>query len=144
MDQVVKTTVDQLIDYIDTNASYDLSTQNFENYAWDLSGNIKNTGERRSIPTLNELVSESSYRAIIDNNSVDKSNIYDRKGNALVTDVSSNIVIAKNNKITKFNNISPVTGEGKATLSGKDATERANTYLTQTIDKAWVKYREKS
>ncbi len=79
MDQVVKTTVDQLIDYIDTNASYDLSTQNFENYAWDLSGNIKNTGERRSIPTLNELVSESSYRAIIDNNSVDKSNIYDRK-----------------------------------------------------------------
>ncbi len=143
MDQVVKTTVDQLIDYIDTNASYDLSTQNFENYAWDLSGNIKNTGERRTIPTLNELVSESSYRAIIDNNSVDKSNIYDRKGNALVTDVSSNIVIAKNNKITKFNNISPVTGEGKATLSGKDATERANTYLTQTIDKAWVKYREK-
>ncbi len=128
-DKIVKTTVDQLIDYIDPNASYDLSTQNFENYAWDLSGNIENTGERRTIPTLNELVSESSYRTIVDNNGVSKSNIYDRKGNALVTDVSSNIVIAKNNKMTKFD-----------TLSGNVAN--SGSYLTEEINNNWVEYRD--
>lgn len=146
VDRVVETTVDQLIDYIDTNASYDLSTQNFENCAWDLSGKLDtNTTERRTIPTLNELVSESSYRTIDaqteSGTTVGKSNIYDRKGNALVTDVSSNIVIARNNKLTTFTNNNS-SDEGKSTLSGKDASYRADTYLTDEIAKAWVKYRE--
>lgn len=146
VDKVVETTVDQLIDYIDTNASYDLSTQNFENCAWDLSGKLDaNTTERRTIPTLNELVSESSYRTIDaqteSGTTVGKSNIYDRKGNALVTDVSSNIVIARNNKLTTFTN-NDSSDEGESTLSGKDTSYRADTYLTDEIAKAWVKYRE--
>ncbi len=146
MDRVVETTVDQLIDYIDTNASYELETQTIENCSWDLSGKLdSNTTERRTIKTLNELVSESSYRTIdaqTESGVVGKSNIYDRKGNALVTDVTSNIVIARNNKLTTFTNSSPLSGEGKSTLSGQDSSYRADTYLTKEITKAWVKYRE--
>ncbi len=147
MDRVVETTVDQLIDYVDANASYELETQIIENCSWDLSGKLdSNTTERRTIKTLNELVSESSYRTIdaqTESGVIGKSNIYDRKGNALVTDVTSNIVIARNNKLTTFTNSSTLSGEGKSTLSGQDSSYRADTYLTKEITKAWVKYREK-
>ncbi len=96
-DNVVKTTVDQLIDYVDINASYDLSTQNYDNYMWDLSGNLERTGERETIPFLKGIVSKYAYRAV-----KGAFNIYDEKDNGLVTEVSSNIVISKNNKLEKL------------------------------------------
>lgn len=125
-DKVVRTTVDQLIDYVDINGSYDLSTQNRENRSWNLSGNIENTGERETIPSLISLVSQYSYRAI---NGV--YNIYDEKDNALVTDVSSNIVITDNSKIGKM-----------ATMSGNEDTGDYASYLDRVLDENRVEYRD--
>lgn len=145
-DRVVKTTINQLINYIDVNASYDLSTQSYENSAWDLSGNVDtsrvNSGERKTVPSLDAIVTEYAYRKIKgkvddhgDERFLDKSsNIYDEKDKALVTDVSSNIVIAKNNKMEKFDTMS---GE----YSGSDPT-KINSYLTEEINKNWVEYRD--
>lgn len=134
-DKVVKTTVNQLINYIDVNASYDLSTQNYENSAWDLSGNVDSTG-RKSISSLDEIVSESSYREV---NGV--SNIYDEKDKALVTDVSSNIVISKNNKMEKFDTMSGKKTDEDGNIIITDATG-INTYLTEELNENWVEYRE--
>ncbi len=124
-DNVVKTTVNQLINYVDVNASYDLSTQGYENSAWDLSGNIDATStERENIDTLDSLVSKYSYRKVNE-----KFNIYDEKDKALVTDVSSNIVISKNNKMNKMEDFF---GD----------TNKVDTYLNDKKNDRWIEYRE--
>lgn len=124
-DKVVTTTVNQLIDYIDANASYDLSTQGYENRSWDLSGTIDSTiTDRETIPSLNALVSKYSYREI---NEI--FNIYDENDNALVTDLSSNIVLSDGKILEKM-----------ASLSGNEVDSTYPSYLDKVLNEDRVEY----
>lgn len=124
-DQVVTTTVNQLIDYIDINTSYDLSTQGYENRSWDLSGTVDSTiTDRETIPSLDALVSEYSYRSV---NGV--YNIYDEKDNSLVTDLSSNIVLSDGKILEKME-----------ALSGNAENPTYPSYLDKILNEDRVEY----
>lgn len=105
-DNVVKTTVDQIVDYIDVNTSLDLeATTNIEDASWELSkttnDNIKTvmqngvTYEGGLLKDLIGLISESAYKTVdIDNGK--KVTLYDNKNREYVTDNNSNIALSVN------------------------------------------------
>ncbi|MBP3462880.1 MAG: hypothetical protein J6K45_00110 [Clostridia bacterium] len=124
-DHVVTTTVNQLIDYIDVNASYDLSTQGYENKSWDLSGTLDNTiTDRETIPSLDALVSEYAYRKVNET-----FNIYDEKNNSLVTELSSNIVLSDGKILGKM-----------GSLSGNSVNGTYPSYLDKVLNADRVEY----
>lgn len=93
-DNVVKTTVDQVVDYIDIDASLD-DQGSVADATWDLSGLARNkdTGYNES---LNGLLSKSSYRKISDTGLF---NIYDDKDREYINDTRSNIAISYNERL---------------------------------------------
>lgn len=93
-DKVVTTTVDQIVDYIDIDASLDNQGSD-ANAAWNLSGLVRNqdTGYNES---LNGLLSKSSYRKISDNGVF---NIYDDKDREYINATRSNIAISYNERL---------------------------------------------
>ncbi len=92
-DKVVKTTVDQVVDYIDIDASLD-DQGSIANATWNLSGLEKEAnGYNKS---LNGLLSKSSYRKISDNGLF---NIYDDKDREYINDTKSNIAISYNERL---------------------------------------------
>lgn len=92
-DNVVKTTVDQVVDYIDIDASLD-DQGSVADATWDLSGLEKD--ENGYNKSLNGLLSKSSYRKISDNGLF---NIYDDKDREYINDTRSNIAISYNEKL---------------------------------------------
>ena len=92
-DNVVKTTVDQVVDYIDIDASLDYQGS-VTDATWDLSGLEKEAnGYNKS---LNGLLSKSSYRKISDNGLF---NIYDDKDREYINNTRSNIAISYNERL---------------------------------------------
>lgn len=92
-DKVVTTTVDQIVDYIDIDASLG-GQSSTPDASWNLSGLEKEAnGYNKS---LNGLLSKSSYRKITDNGVF---NIYDDKDREYINDTRSNIAISYNEKL---------------------------------------------
>lgn len=92
-DNVVKTTVDQVVEYIDIDASLDYQGS-VTDATWDLSGLEKEAnGYNKS---LNGLLSKSSYRKISDNGLF---NIYDDKDREYINNTRSNIAISYNERL---------------------------------------------
>lgn len=135
-DKIVTTTVDQVVDYIDIDASLD-DQSSIANATWNLSGLEKEAnGYNKS---LNGLLSKSSYRKISDTGLF---NIYDDKDREYINDTRSNIAISYNERLdtlqkhremstTKYNDEDAGRVEY---LNGVGAgTSRYNTDLTREL-----------
>lgn len=101
-DKVVRTTVDQLIDYIDVNTSLDEveSEIGIEDTSWSLANtDVEVDG---TITSLRNIVSDSTYRlpATVSGADVIKS-IYDEKDRKLIRDSTSNIAISYNERLER-------------------------------------------
>lgn len=95
-DQLVKTTVDQIVDYIDIDASLD-DQGLIVDTSWQLSGLEKEAnGYNKS---LNGLLSKSSYRKVSDDGLF---NIYDDKDREYINNTRSNIAISYNERLNTF------------------------------------------
>lgn len=95
-DQLVKTTVDQIVDYIDIDASLD-DQGSVADATWNLSGLEKEAnGYNKS---LNGLLSKSSYRKVSDDGFF---NIYDDKNREYINNTRSNIAISYNERLNTF------------------------------------------
>lgn len=101
-DKVVRTTVDQLVDYIDVNTSLDEfeSGIGIENASWSLADTY--VEEDGTITSLRNIISDSAYRlpSTVSGESVVKS-IYDEKDRKLIRDSSSNIAISHNERLER-------------------------------------------
>lgn len=99
-DNVVKTTVDKVVDYIDVNTSsdYEYNETNYTDHTWEKVGIKKindNNNDKyvKDFETINGLLSDDSYS---DSN---KNQILDEKGRELVTDNKYNIIASVNEYI---------------------------------------------
>lgn len=96
-DQIVKTTVDKVIDYIDVNTSSfeDANHNSYINQTWEKAGiNVTQDGKiNKDFSLMDGLLSDESY---VDTN---KEQIVDEKGRDLVTDKNSNIIVSTNKNI---------------------------------------------
>ena len=88
-DKLVTTTVDQLVDYVDIDASPE-NDSSVANASWTTS-DLKAEGYN---PSLNGLIDKTAYRVING-----KINIYDDKDRAFVTETRSNIAISYNERL---------------------------------------------
>lgn len=97
-DKVVRTTVDQLVDYIDVNTSLDLeeSEIGIEDTSWSLADVA--TEADGTITSLRNIISNTAYRVVDGDRS-----IYDEKvpGRKLIRDSSSNIAISHNENLER-------------------------------------------
>lgn len=97
-DKVVRTTVDQLFDYIDVNTSLDTEESGIgiENTSWSLA-DVAVEGDG-TITSLRNIISDSAYR--VNREGSDRS-IYDVKDRKLIRDSSSNIAISHNERVER-------------------------------------------
>lgn len=97
-DKVVRTTVDQLVDYIDVNTSLDTEESGIgiENTSWSLADVAVETDG--TITSLRNIISDSAYRL---NASGSDRSIYDEKDRKLIRDSSSNIAISHNERVER-------------------------------------------
>lgn len=99
-DAVVKTTVDNIIDYIDTDISIDTSSANLaEEGAWDSDFNYEGYDGTEKITTLDGLISDASYTVLEGENG--KQYLQDNQGNLYISESRSNIAISTNDAIEK-------------------------------------------
>lgn len=97
-DNVVRTTVDQLFDYIDINTSLDSEESGIgiENTSWSLANvAVESDG---TITSLRNIISNSAYSL---NASGSDRSIYDEKDRKLIRDSSSNIAISHNERVER-------------------------------------------
>lgn len=122
-DQLVKTTVDQIVDYIDIDASLD-DQGSVADATWDLSGLEKEAnGYNKS---LNGLLSKSSYRKVSDDGLF---NIYDDKNREYINNTRSNIAISYNERLNTFDE-----NTGRVEYISKTAgVSKYNTDLTREL-----------
>lgn len=106
-DVVVKTTVDQMIDYIDVDTSL-YEDEVYTNMYWN---KVKDDRDSTTIPNeltdLKGLLGKDSYRdtAITDSGDVELTNdVYDEKDRAFVREVNSNLVVSYNEKLEYYPN----------------------------------------
>ena len=107
-DKVVKTIVDQMIDYIDINTNLDKEMCTFvENYSWsevdkelysidDEEITEENDERIGKVKELNKLISDFSYRKVDE-----KLGLYDEKNRTLVRDTGTNIAVSYNENIIR-------------------------------------------
>ena len=122
-DQLVKTTVDQIVDYIDIDASLD-NQGSVADATWNLSGLEKEAnGYNKS---LNGLLSKSSYRKVSDDGFF---NIYDDKNREYINNTRSNIAISYNERLNTFDE-----NTGRVEYISKTAgVSKYNTDLTREL-----------
>ena len=99
-DKLVTTTVDQLVDYIDIDASLENDTS-VANASWTTS-DLKADGYN---PSLNGLIDKTAYRVVNG-----KTNIYDEKDRSFITETRSNIAISYNERLQALKEISTPNG----------------------------------
>lgn len=128
-DKIVTTTVDQIVDYIDIDASLE-NDSSIANAAWSTSelepeSEITTGGYNKS---LNGLIDKTAYRVV--NN---KLNIYDEKNREFINATRSNIAISYNERLGKLEQI-PTPDGGTENCGDKGRVEYAEP------DKARSKY----
>ena len=94
-DKLVTTTVDQLVDYVDIDASPE-NDSSVANASWITS----DLGAEGYNPSLNGLIDKTAYRVVNG-----KTNIYDEKDRAFITETRSNIVISYNERLQALKQI---------------------------------------
>lgn len=128
-DKIVTTTVDQLVDYVDVDASLE-NDSSIANAAWATSelepeSEITTGGYNKS---LNGLIDKTAYRVV--NN---KLNIFDEKNREFINTTRSNIAISYNERLGKLEEI-PTPDGGTENCGDKGRVEYAEP------DKARSKY----
>lgn len=128
-DKIVTTTVDQLVDYVDVDASLE-NDSSIANAAWATSelepeSEITTGGYNKS---LNGLIDKTAYRVV--NN---KLNIFDEKDREFINTTRSNIAISYNERLGKLEQI-PTPDGGTENCGDKGRVEYAEP------DKARSKY----
>lgn len=128
-DKIVTTTVDQIVDYIDIDASLE-NDSSIANAAWSTSelepeSEITTGGYNKS---LNGLIDKTAYRVV--NN---KLNIFDEKNREFINTTRSNIAISYNERLGKLEQI-PTPDGGTENCGDKGRVEYAEP------DKARSKY----
>lgn len=128
-DKIVTTTVDQLVDYVDVDASLE-NDSSIANAAWATSelepeSEITTGGYNKS---LNGLIDKTAYRVV--NN---KLNIFDEKNREFINTTRSNIAISYNERLGKLEQI-PTPDGGTENCGDKGRVEYAEP------DKARSKY----
>ena len=99
-DAIVKTTVDKVIDYIDSDISIDNSSANgTEEGAWDSNFNYEGYDGTEKITTLDGLISDDSYTVFEGENG--KEYLQDNQGNLYISESRSNIATSMNDAIEK-------------------------------------------
>ena len=99
-DTVVTTTVDKLIDYIDTDISIDNSSASLqENRAWDTNFNYDGYDASDYITTLDGLISDESYTFV--DGEIPRYYLQDNDGNLYISETRSNIAISTADAIEK-------------------------------------------
>ena len=125
-DEAVRTTVDQVVDYIDP--SINLSPSTVENEYWVTVVNDGVAGEK--FATLNGLISDDSYTFIDGENPLYY--LQDDDGNLYISESKSNIAISNNDELgEKTQKTTPVLqrgdkGEGKLTYEIGSDDKKAN------------------
>ena len=94
-DKLVTTTVDQLVDYVDIDASPE-NDSSVANASW-ITSDLEAEGYN---PSLNGLIDKTAYRVVNG-----KTNIYDEKDRAFITETRSNIVISYNERLQALKQI---------------------------------------
>lgn len=128
-DKIVTTTVDQLVDYVDVDASLE-NDSSIANAAWSTS-ELEPESERVTggyNKSLNGLIDKTAYRVV--NN---KLNIFDEKNREFINTTRSNIAISYNERLGKLEEI-PTPDGGTENCGDKGRVEYAEP------DKARSKY----
>lgn len=128
-DKIVTTTVDQLVDYVDVDASLE-NDNSIANAAWSTS-ELEPESERVTggyNKSLNGLIDKTAYRVV--NN---KLNIFDEKNREFINTTRSNIAISYNERLGKLEQI-PTPDGGTENCGDKGRVEYAEP------DKARSKY----
>lgn len=128
-DKIVTTTVDQLVDYVDVDASLE-NDSSIANAAWSTS-ELEPESERVTggyNKSLNGLIDKTAYRVV--NN---KLNIFDEKNREFINTTRSNIAISYNERLGKLEQI-PTPDGGTENCGDKGRVEYAEP------DKARSKY----
>ena len=128
-DKIVTTTVDQLVDYVDVDASLE-NDSSIANAAWSTS-ELEPESERITggyNKSLNGLIDKTAYRVV--NN---KLNIFDEKNREFINTTRSNIAISYNERLGKLEQI-PTPDGGTENCGDKGRVEYAEP------DKARSKY----
>ena len=131
-DRVVKTTIDQLVDYVDNDGSME-NDSSLMDAAWDPSGlDADENGYNKS---LNGLLSKASYRSVGDKNS-----LYDDKDREFINSTRSNISISYSDTLAKQTSYMGMYNETDCSSTGRveymDNSEHNNMYnsnLTQEL-----------
>ena len=131
-DKVVKTTIDQLVDYVDNDGSME-NDSSLMDAAWDPSGlDADENGYNKS---LNGLLSKASYRSVGDKNS-----LYDDKDREFINSTRSNISISYSDTLAKQTSYMGMYNETDCSSTGRveymDNSEHNNMYnsnLTQEL-----------
>lgn len=131
-DKVVKTTIDQLVDYVDNDGSME-NDSSLMDAAWDPSGlEADENGYNKS---LNGLLSKASYRSVGDKNS-----LYDDKDREFINSTRSNISISYSDTLAKQTSYMGMYNETDCSSTGRveymDNSEHNNMYnsnLTQEL-----------
>lgn len=128
-DKLVTTTVDQLVDYIDMDASPE-NDSTVANAAWETS-ELKAEGYN---PSLNGLIDKTAYRTVNG-----KLNIYDEKDRAFITETRSNIVISYNERLHALKEIpTPDGGTSNCETTGRveyEDNEKTRSKYNSTLTK---------